>query len=502
MLTKSASIRSCSGENDAASTLPRMIARYANSSSRVFGKPPTSSSALPTSSRQVLVLGRALQDDDLQVLVVLDRAADELHLEPRLAFEVEDLLAPVVHLDERVARVVLRDLLAVLRRHSGTGTAAAPASAAVKRTRTVADSPSARQRDVLRADDAAVVFDLQRHRLRRRSRSADSTTSTTSDVPLSVDARRLDARDLDVAREALLADADGEHRNRPRLEAGERLVERGVRRVGAVGDHHQPGERQARPARRARARAPAPRRVDVPSYFRSRGVASAIGRRREAEEAQDEPLRQRLRAAARSGRRAAPGRTSLRGWPSRSAIVMLRESSIRTPRKFCCGTAALQDQRRPEQAEERARASDAEPQRRRARARSRGGAFGRDAPVGEQRGDGERREPPATISHRPGGTDPRRNRPARRTDARILEEEAEEAIASPERSFYRDRPRLSRNPSGLFSRAPGEPQGTRGLRRFAGHDGQVSTGASSGVRRVSKSGSAWWDDRSDPRTLS
>ena len=38
-LTKSASIRSCSGVNDAASTLPRMTPRYANSSSRVFGKP-------------------------------------------------------------------------------------------------------------------------------------------------------------------------------------------------------------------------------------------------------------------------------------------------------------------------------------------------------------------------------------------------------------------------------------------------------------------------------
>ena len=65
----------------------------------------------------VLVLGGALQDDDLHVLVVLDRAADELHLEPRLAFEVQDLFLPVAHLDERVARVVLGDLLAFLRRN-------------------------------------------------------------------------------------------------------------------------------------------------------------------------------------------------------------------------------------------------------------------------------------------------------------------------------------------------------------------------------------------------
>ena len=52
----------------------------------------------------------------VEVLVVVDRAPDELHLEARLAFVVEDLLAAVAHLDQRVARVVLRDLLALLRR--------------------------------------------------------------------------------------------------------------------------------------------------------------------------------------------------------------------------------------------------------------------------------------------------------------------------------------------------------------------------------------------------
>ena len=48
LFTKSAIMRSCSGVNDAASTLPRIRARYWNSSSRVFGKPPISSSALVT----------------------------------------------------------------------------------------------------------------------------------------------------------------------------------------------------------------------------------------------------------------------------------------------------------------------------------------------------------------------------------------------------------------------------------------------------------------------
>jgi hypothetical protein len=44
----------------------------------------------------VLVLGGPQQDRDLQVLVVLDRPPDELHLDPGLAFEVEDLFTPIV----------------------------------------------------------------------------------------------------------------------------------------------------------------------------------------------------------------------------------------------------------------------------------------------------------------------------------------------------------------------------------------------------------------------
>ncbi len=61
---------------------------------------------------QVLVVGRALQHDELQLLVVGDRAPQELHLEARLALEVENLLAPVAHVDEHVARVVLGQQLA------------------------------------------------------------------------------------------------------------------------------------------------------------------------------------------------------------------------------------------------------------------------------------------------------------------------------------------------------------------------------------------------------
>ena len=64
----------------------------------------------------VLVVGGALQRDDLEVLVVGHGAAQELHLEARLAFEVEDALARVADVHQRLAHVVLRDELAVLRR--------------------------------------------------------------------------------------------------------------------------------------------------------------------------------------------------------------------------------------------------------------------------------------------------------------------------------------------------------------------------------------------------
>ncbi len=100
------------------------------------------------------------------------------------------------------------------------------------------------QRDVLRRHDAPVVFDVQRHVLAAvtglRQHDVDDERGALEDG-----ARRFDARHLDVAGEALLAEADREYRNRSRLEAVERFVERGVGRVGAVGDHDEAGERQA-----------------------------------------------------------------------------------------------------------------------------------------------------------------------------------------------------------------------------------------------------------------
>jgi hypothetical protein len=62
-----------------------------------------------------LVVRGALQRHHLEVLVLGDRAADELHLEPRLSLEVENLLLAVPHLDQRLAHVVLRnDLVGLL----------------------------------------------------------------------------------------------------------------------------------------------------------------------------------------------------------------------------------------------------------------------------------------------------------------------------------------------------------------------------------------------------
>ena len=59
-----------------------------------------------------------------------------------------------------------------------------PSSSTVIRTGTVAGAPPAGQRHLLRADDAALVLDVERHRWPSNPRCA-TTTSTSSVVPLS-----------------------------------------------------------------------------------------------------------------------------------------------------------------------------------------------------------------------------------------------------------------------------------------------------------------------------
>ena len=146
--------------------LPRIRPRYSNSSSRVFGKPPTQFVRRVDVEPQELVVGGPLQRDDLQVLVVGHGAADELHLEPRLAFEIQDLLARVADVDQRVARVVLRDDLARLRRdpeleHARPGLAGGRADAHRR------GAAVGRQLHLLRADDPPVVLDVDRDCLAR-----------------------------------------------------------------------------------------------------------------------------------------------------------------------------------------------------------------------------------------------------------------------------------------------------------------------------------------------
>ena len=96
-----------------------------------------------------------------------------------------------------------------------------------------------------------------------------------------------------------------------------------------------------RPESSSRARSSAsPSFVDVPSYLSSAGDPSRP--------ADDENLKNRstkrccsVFSSVLSMPPSSRCTNWLRGWPSRSAISMLRESSMRTPRKFCCGTAAF-----------------------------------------------------------------------------------------------------------------------------------------------------------------
>ena len=296
----------------------------------------------------VLVLGRPGQRHHLQVLVVFDRAAHELVLEARLAFVVEGLLGAIVDLDQRVARVVLRHLLACLRRDLELEEARARlrrGEAHFHRRRFALR----RQRHLLRADDAPVVFDAERHGLAAvaglRQHDVDDERRALEDRP-----RRLDARHLDVVRETLLADADGEHRNRSRFQAGERLVDRGVGRVGAVRHHHEAGQRQP-----GELVAGAIKRLAEPcgraAELEVAGRRDAVGRGREAEEADDKSLRERRQ---QPGVRAVQLLLDERA-PRLAVAVRNRHASRvvqQNAEEILLRHRGFEDQRRPEQAKE------------------------------------------------------------------------------------------------------------------------------------------------------
>ena len=292
----------------------------------------------------VLVVRRPQERDDLQVLVLVDGAVQELQLVARLAFEVQDLLGAIVDVDERLALVVLRDELAGPRRdpepeHARAGIRRREAHA--HRRRLAVD----RQLHLLRPDDAAFVLDVERHRLARVAGLRDERVDHQRRA-LERARRRRHPIDLDVLRQRFTAEPDREHRDVRRLHRQQRVRELGIGRVRAVGHDDESRKRQTGEL--------LPRTVERRPYLGLRSAEAelgrrrqALGRRREPERPQHEPVRQRLEHVSV---RPPPDRPenakccltkALRGWPLTSAICMLRESSTSTPRKFCCGTAAL-----------------------------------------------------------------------------------------------------------------------------------------------------------------
>ena len=164
---------------------------------------------------QILVVGSPLQRDHAEVLVVGDRAVDELHLGARLAFVVEDQLLAVRDVDERLAHVVLRDELTRLLRDAEAEQprAGVRGDEADPYRRRLAVG---RELDLLRSDDAAFVLDVDRDGLAGIAGLGHDRVDDERG-PLERRARRRDSIDLDVAGEAVAADADGEDRHRRRL---------------------------------------------------------------------------------------------------------------------------------------------------------------------------------------------------------------------------------------------------------------------------------------------
>ena len=187
-----------------------------------------------------LVLGGALQDGELQVLVVGDGAAQELHLPPRLALEVEDLLGGVLDDDEHVLLVVLRHHLVRLR---GDAEAEEPRAGV---GRGEADPhrgglPVGGQGDHLVGDDSPFVLDHQADPLAAVAGLGHDDVDDEGRPPQHRP-RRVDAADLDVLRVGLAPEPHREHRHPGRLQRQQRLLDGAVGVVGAVGDEHEAGQ--------------------------------------------------------------------------------------------------------------------------------------------------------------------------------------------------------------------------------------------------------------------
>ena len=190
-----------------------------------------------------LRFGRALQQDQLQVGIISNRPANEGHFEVRLAVEEQDLLLAVLNIEQHFANVVLRDLLALLIRDPEPDRS---------RARLVGREVHFHSRwfavvgqwHFLRTENAPGILDVERHCCPAESVLRDD------DIHREIRALqhfpwRADAADLNVASQGLFPDADGEYGNLARAEPQQRFLNRSFLRVGAVGHHDQPGERQS-----------------------------------------------------------------------------------------------------------------------------------------------------------------------------------------------------------------------------------------------------------------
>ena len=188
-----------------------------------------------------LVLGGPLQRDELEVRVGFDGRANEAHLRARLALEIENLLTPVAHVDERLLRVVLRDLLAGLRRdaereRSGAGVVSGDAHAHRR------DVAVGRKRDRVARHDAPAVLDDQRNAFAGVAALANQEVGDERSA-LEHGVRGLDPPDLDVLVEPVRAESDGEDRNRFGAKREQLVGDRRARVVGAVAHDHESRKR-------------------------------------------------------------------------------------------------------------------------------------------------------------------------------------------------------------------------------------------------------------------
>ena len=118
-----------------------------------------------------------------------------------------------------------------------------------------------------------------------------------------------------------------------RLHRQQRVGERGIGRVGAVAHDDEAGERQPGELLAGAVERCADARLRAGERQVGWGTDPRRGRR-EPEGADHEALGQRLEDGRLRGRELLPDEVARGAW-FQSAICMLRESSIRTPRKFC-----------------------------------------------------------------------------------------------------------------------------------------------------------------------